>query len=82
MKTEERKGLMVGSKIGDECSPYSNNGSHNAFSYDGVMSSVEHSLKQLKVVEKLDTCLVHDPTMEELEFFLKPKNGMDALREL
>ena len=45
MKPEERKGLLVGSKVGDECPPYSDNGGHNAFSYDGVMSSVEHSLK-------------------------------------
>ena len=82
MKPEERKGLLVGSKVGDECPPYSDNGGHNAFSYDGVMSSVEHSLKQLKVVDKLETCLVHDATMNELEQFLEPGNGMDALREL
>lgn len=82
MDASDRQGLLVGSKIGDECAPYSNNGGHNAFSYFGVMSSVVHSLKQLKVVEKLDTCLVHDPTMAELEEFLTPGNGMDALREL
>ena len=39
-----REGLVVGSKVGDECPPYSNNGGFSAFSYDGVKSSVVSGL--------------------------------------
>jgi D-threo-aldose 1-dehydrogenase len=82
MKPEDREDLLIGSKVGDECPPFSNNGGFNEFSYDGVKCSIEHSLKQLKVVDKLDTVLVHDAAYDELETFLAPGNGMDALVDL
>ena len=83
LPTEARSGLLVGSKVGDECPPFSNNGGHSAFSYDGVKSSVAHSLAQLRVVDKLDTVLVHDPTLDELtEFFAPETGGMAALKDL
>ena len=78
-----RDGLLIGSKVGDECPPFSDNGGHSAFSYDGVMCSVAHSLQQLRVVDRLDTVLCHDPTMSELEEFLTPETGgMAALQSL
>ena len=80
LDSDARRGLLVGSKVGDECPPYSDNGGFSAFSYDGVKSSIEHSLKQLRVLDRLDTVLVHDPTMAELEEFLAPgSGGMAAL---
>ena len=69
LSPQQREGLMVGSKVGDECPPFSDNGGHSPFSYDGVMCSVAHSLKQLRVVERLETVLI-DPTMQELDEFL------------
>ena len=63
LSSAERAGILLASKVGDECPPYSSNGGHSAFSYDGVMCSVEHSLKQLGAAH-LDLCLLHDPTMQ------------------
>lgn len=79
---EKRKHLLIGSKVGDECPPFSNNGGHSPFSFDGVMSSVKHSLKLLRVVKKLDCVLLHDPTMDELQEFLAPGHGLSALLDL
>lgn len=84
LEEEKRKGLLVGSKVGDNCPPYSDNGGHSPFSYDGVMCSVEHTLKQLKVLNHLDTVLVHDPSMSELqdEFMAPELGGLAALEDL
>ena len=65
LSAADKKDLIISSKVGDECPPFSDNGGHNAFSYDGVLSSVDHSLKQLGV-DRLDLVLVHDPLIEEL----------------
>ena len=78
----QREGLLVGSKVGDECPPYSDNGGHSPFSYKGVMASVAHSLKLLRVVKRLDTVLLHDPTMAEVDEFLAAGSGLEAIREL
>jgi aryl-alcohol dehydrogenase-like predicted oxidoreductase len=83
----ERARVLLSSKVGDECPPYSDNGGHCAFSYDGVRFSVEHSLR-LTGADRLDLCLLHDPTMPELLRFLdeggacERGSGMGALRDL
>jgi aryl-alcohol dehydrogenase-like predicted oxidoreductase len=45
LSPKAREGLLIGSKVGDECPPFSDNGGFNEFSYDGVKCSVDHSLK-------------------------------------
>ena len=77
-----RSRLVICSKVGDKCPPYSENGGFSPFSKDGVRSSVLNSLKNLQI-EKLDVCLLHDPTLREVEEFLKPiVGGFEGLREL
>lgn len=84
LPSEELEGLIVSTKVGDECPPYSNNGGHNAMSRDGVLCSVEHSLGLLQR-DSVDILLLHDPTLAELEFFLNDDNGgmraLESLRE-
>ena len=41
----ERARLVISTKVGDECPPYSDNGGHDALSADGVLASFENSLK-------------------------------------
>jgi D-threo-aldose 1-dehydrogenase len=81
---EELDGLVVSTKVGDECPPYSNNGGHNAMSKDGVLCSVEHSLGLLQR-DSVDILLLHDPTLPELEYFLNDQHGgmraLESLRE-
>eukprot|EP00949_MAST-11_sp_MAST-11-sp1_P004990 g4990.t1 len=82
LNAEDREGLVIGSKVGDECPPYSDNGGFSPFSAEGVKRSVDHSLSMLKV-DKLDTVLLHDPTMHEMDEFLTPTiGGMHALVDL
>eukprot|EP00966_Prymnesium_polylepis_P176655 4090429-Prymnesium_polylepis.1 len=78
----ERARIHVGTKVGDDCPPFSDNGGHSPFSYDGVMCSIRHSLKQLRVVKRLATVLLHDPTLAELDEFVAPGGGLEALCEL
>lgn len=78
---EQRRELILCSKVGDECPPYSNNGGHHAMSREGVRCSVENSLRTLGV-EHLHLVLLHDPTGEDLERFLGQGGGIEALREL
>ena len=87
LSSDERAGLLLSSKVGDDCAPFSDNGGHSPFSYDGVRYSVEHSLRQTSS-SRLDLCLLHDPTMHELRSFLNEDGacgkgaGMGALRDL
>ncbi len=76
-----REDLVICSKVGDECPPFSDNGGHHAMSKEGVMSSVRHSLKQMGL-EKLDLVLLHDPTVEDVKTFLEAKGGLEGLKEL
>ena len=62
----DRSRVHVGTKVGDDCPPFSDNGGFSPFSYDGVMCSIRHSLKQLRVVKRLETVLLHDPTLAEV----------------
>lgn len=77
-----RKGLHVGTKVGDDCPPYSNNGGHSPFSAAGVKASLAHSFKLLRVVKHFDTVLLHDPTLAEVDEFFAPGGGFGALVEL
>jgi D-threo-aldose 1-dehydrogenase len=79
---EARQGLVICSKVGDDCPPYSDNGGHSPFSRAGVLASVAHTLRLLRVVTRLDVVLLHDPTLDELDQFLAPGGGIDGLREL
>jgi len=82
MGKEMFENLIICSKVGDECEPYSNNGGHSPFSFEGVRCSVVNSLANLGI-EKLDVVLLHDPTLEEVDEFLAPKTGgLDGLRAL
>ncbi|MBT6144425.1 MAG: aldo/keto reductase [Gemmatimonadetes bacterium] len=54
-------------------------GNLDAFSYDGTMWAVEHSLKELGV-DYLDVFLVHDP--QELDPVLAENGAIAALRKL
>ncbi|KAL1522135.1 hypothetical protein AB1Y20_021776 [Prymnesium parvum] len=78
----ERARVHIGTKVGDNCPPYSDNGGFSPFSYNGVMCSIRHSLRQLRVVKRLETVLLHDPTLAELEEFASPGGGLEALVEL
>jgi len=79
-----RERLIISTKVGDECPPFSDNGGHDAFSYQGVQNSVTHSLRQMGL-NYIDLCLLHDPDLEELERFMAPPGpqtgGMEALRD-
>lgn len=81
LSDQDRERLVISSRVGDECSPYSNNGGHDAFSYEGTRCSVEHSLKQMGL-SHLDLVLLHDPYLNELERFVAPQSstggGMEA----
>ena len=79
---KKRSHLVISTKVGDECPPYSNNGGHRAFSREGVLASVQHSLKQLRVVKCLDIVFIHDPTLEEIDEFFAPGGGVEAIKEL
>ena len=50
LSATERDRLIISSKVGDDCPPYSDNGGHSPFSYEGVMASLRHSLQLLRVV--------------------------------
>jgi D-threo-aldose 1-dehydrogenase len=65
---------MFSSKVGDECPPYSNNGGHSAFSYEGVLASVDNSLRRMGL-DHLDLVLLHDPLMRELQAFLSDRES-------
>jgi D-threo-aldose 1-dehydrogenase len=82
LPVEARKGLIVCSKVGDDCPPYSDNGGFSPFSYAGVKASVCHTLRMLRVVDRLDVVLLHDPTLAELDEFLAPGGGLQALKDL
>ena len=66
---------------------FPHNGGHGAFTFEGVLASVDHSLT-MTGASHLDLCLLHDPTMPELSEFLNADGacdrgaGMGALREL
>lgn len=79
---EKRAKVMVGTKVGDDCPPWSDNGGHSPFSAEGVRSSIRHSLKMLRVVTRLETILLHDPTLAEVDEFCAPGGGMEALLDL
>lgn len=81
LSKKQREGLIICSKVGDECPPWSDNGGHHAMSKAGVLCSVANSLKNLGVA-KLDVVLLHDPTMEDVKRFLGPGGGMEALLQL
>ena len=69
---DQRKDIIICTKVGDECPPHSNNGGFDAMSRDGVLCSVNNSLKNLGV-SYLDIVLLHDPTMDEVQQFLSIK---------
>lgn len=73
-----RGSIVLQSKCGDE-GPQ--NSSASPFSRSGVLSSVRHSLATLRV-PYLDSLLLHDPYAEELDAFLAPGGGLEAVREL
>lgn len=57
-----RNSYVLQTKMGDE-GPQ--NGGHSAFSREGVLASVRHSLEVLKV-PYVDSVLLHDPYADEL----------------
>eukprot|EP00912_Choanoflagellata_sp_UC4_P000841 UC4_evm2s517 len=75
------EGLILSTKVGDDCPPYSNNGGHNAMSRDGVFCSFENSLSLLGV-DYIDVLFLHDPTLKEMQDFVSPGGGIEALEEL
>ena len=78
---KQREGLIICTKVGDECPPYSNNGGHSAMSKEGVLCSVANSMKNLGV-SRIDIVLLHDPTMEDIDTFLGRSGGMQGLLQL
>ena len=56
----ERAKVLLSSKVGDECPPYSNNGGHSAFSFDGVKSSVE--VQCIEIGTESLSCCCGNPT--------------------
>ena len=81
MTPEQRKEIIICTKVGDECPPYSNNGGYSAMSKEGVLSSVANSMKNLGVAY-IDIVLLHDPTMKDVHQFLDDGGGMEGLLEL
>ena len=81
LNEDQRKGLILCTKVGDECPPYSNNGGYSAMSKQGVLCSVANSLKNLGV-KYLDIVLLHDPTMDDMNQFLGKNGGMEGLLQL
>ena len=81
LNPDQRKDIIICTKVGDECPPYSNNGGHSAMSKQGVLSSVANSMQNLGVTY-LDIVLLHDPTMEDVHQFLGKGGGMEGLLEL
>ena len=77
LPSEELEGLIVSTKVGDECPPYSNNGGHNAMSRDGVLCSVEHSLGLLQR-DSVDILLLHRPDLEHREAELHEEHHAPA----
>ena len=73
-----RSSYILQSKMGDAGQQ---NGGHSPFSRQGVLASVEHSLKMLKT-DFVDSLLLHDPYSDELDAFLAKGGGMEAVREL
>ena len=73
-----RSSYVLQTKVGDE-GPQ--NAGASPFSREGVLASVEHSLKVLGV-PYVDTLLLHDPYEDELETFLGEGGGMEAVRQL
>ena len=73
-----RSSYVLQTKVGDEGSQ---NAGHSPFSREGVLASVEHSLKVLGVPH-VDSLLLHDPYEDELETFLGKGGGMEAVRQL
>ena len=51
------------------------------YSRQGVLNSVEHSLKLLNT-KTIDVLLIHDPYKNELEQALSPGGLMEGMREL
>ena len=78
---EQIEDLIICTKVGDECPPYSNNGGHPSMSKEGVLSSVENSMKNLGV-SRIDIILLHDPIMEDVDKFLGKNGGMEGLLQL
>ena len=78
---DQRKDIIICTKVGDECPPHSNNGGFDAMSRDGVLCSVNNSLKNLGV-SYVDIVLLHDPTMDEVQQFLGKGGGMEGLLQL
>ena len=47
--------VHIGTTVGDDCPPFSDNGGFSPFSYDGVMCSIRHSLnQQVHLLEPVD----------------------------
>ena len=80
LSSEERNGLVICTKVGDECPPYSDNGGYDALSAAGVRCSIESSLQKLGR-DHIEVCLIHDTNTAELEAFLAPGGGMEGLRQ-
>lgn len=73
-----RSAYVLQTKMGDG-GPQ--NGGHSAFSREGVLASVRHSLEVLRVPH-VDSLLLHDPYADEVATFLGKGGGMEAVREL
>ena len=51
------------------------------YSRQGLLNSVEHSLKLLNT-KKIDVLLIHDPYVDELQQAMAPGGMMEGMREL
>ena len=78
---DQRRDLIICTKVGDDCPPYCNNGGYSAMSKEGVLCSVANSMKNLNITY-LDVVLLHDPTMDDVNQFLAIGGGMEGLLEL
>jgi len=75
---ETRDSLIISTKVGD-AGPQ--NGGFDPLSKDGVLKSVENSLKQLQC-DSVDILLLHDITAEELEACRAPGGAIEGLLQL
>eukprot|EP00746_Dinoflagellata_sp_MGD_P071250 gnl/MRDRNA2_/MRDRNA2_29053_c0_seq1.p1 gnl/MRDRNA2_/MRDRNA2_29053_c0~~gnl/MRDRNA2_/MRDRNA2_29053_c0_seq1.p1 ORF type:complete len:386 (+),score=76.56 gnl/MRDRNA2_/MRDRNA2_29053_c0_seq1:41-1159(+) len=80
LNEEEKADLIISTKVGDECPPYSNNGGYDALSAAGVRCSIENSLRMLGL-NCIDVLILHDTNASELEAFLAAGGGMEGLRQ-
>ena len=74
-----REKVCLATKCGDPME--SHVGSASPYSRQGLLNSVQHSLKLLNT-RTIDVLLIHDPFVDELEQAMAPGGLMEGMREL